>query len=88
MHQKRPTLRCACGVGDGGALPIDEPGRACPALPPRPDGLVRSSGRGEAPSPRCMNVGERKRPFEGTSGGSQRSAGLPSQHGGVNNAPP
>ena len=24
-HQKRPALRCVCGVGDGDAAPIDEP---------------------------------------------------------------
>ena len=55
-HQKRPALPCVCGVGDGGAAPIDEPAqrgrRAAKDWPEdRIEGCTSARGRGRWTGP-------------------------------------
>ena len=62
-HQKRSALRHACGVGDGGAVQINEPAqrgrRAATDWPEEVQTVAKV----------CTNIGERTRSFEGTCGG-------------------
>ena len=62
-HQKRPALRCACVVGDGGAVPslhsaAAEPRRIGPKIGSRSSSVANV----------CSNVGERSGSLEGKEG--------------------
>ena len=62
-HQKRPALRCALVVGDGGAVPS----LPCAAAAPRRIG-PKIESRSSSVAKVCTNVGERKGLFEGKEG--------------------